>query len=264
MPLISVLMGAYNCADTLGASIEAIQNQTVTDWELIICDDGSTDTTVEVVRAYAAEDDRIVLLQNEKNHGLSYGLNRCIEAARGEFCARMDGDDLCEPTRFEIELAVLREHPEYALVSTTMKRFDENGVYSVPETGEAYVVTKKDFVKGSPFCHAPAMIRTEAYRQVNGYRDIERTRGVEDYDLWFRMYAAGMQGCMLRQPLYSMFDGREAAMRRSFRRRKNEAWVRKEGYRMLKTPWLSRVYVCKPILLGLIPQWLYKKLRRLK
>jgi glycosyltransferase EpsE len=264
MPTISVLMGAYNCSDTIGKSIESIQKQTVTDWEMIICDDGSTDRTVEVVQEYAKNDDRIVLIANKENKGLSYTLNHCLQYAKGTFCARMDGDDLCDETRFEKQLRFLTEHPEYDIVSTTMKRFDEAGEYNVPEIGETYEVTKKDFVKGSPFCHAPAMLKTEAYRKVGGYRDLDTTRGVEDYDSWFRMYAQGMKGCVICEPLYSMFDGRGAAVRRSFQRRKNEAWVRKEGYKMLKTPLLYRVYVLKPIVLGMVPQGLYKRIRKLK
>ncbi len=262
MPKISVIMGAYNCADTIEKSIESIQAQTVTDWEMIICDDGSTDNTAEIVDGCAKSDGRIILIQNESNRGLSYCLNRCIELAKGEFCARMDGDDLCDPLRFEKQVQFLVDNPEYGLVSTTMKRFDENGEYSVPATGEPYEATKKDFIKGSPFCHAPAMIRTESYKRVNGYRDIPKTRGVEDYDIWFRMYAAGIKGCVLQEPLYSMFDGRGAAKRRSYKRRMNEAWVRKEGYKMLKIPFFSRIYILKPLLLGLIPQWLYRKLRK--
>ena len=67
---------------------------------------------------------------------------------------------------------------------------------------------------------------------------------------------------MLENPLYSMFDGRSAAKRRTFKRRLNEAWVRKEGYKSLKTPLKYRVMVLKPILIGLMPQWLYVKLLR--
>ncbi|WP_290913127.1 glycosyltransferase, partial [Eubacterium sp.] len=69
MPRISVLMGAYNCADTIGQSIESIQMQTITDWEMIICDDGSSDNTIEVVKEYQKNDKRIILIQNDKNRG---------------------------------------------------------------------------------------------------------------------------------------------------------------------------------------------------
>ena len=261
MPRISVLMGAYNCAATIGKSIEAIQAQTFTDWEIIICDDGSSDDSVEIIQKYAKEDARIRLIANDCNYGLSYTLNRCIEQANGELCARMDGDDLCDPERFEKQVRFLEENPQYGFVSTTMKRFDEKGVYKIPSTAEPYEPTKKDYIKGSPFCHAPVMIRKEAYLAVNGYRVIKKTLGVEDYDLWFRLYAKGIKGCILNEPLYSMFDGRDAARRRTFKRRVNEAWVRRQGYKAIKAPFLMRIYVWKPIIIGLMPRWLYKILK---
>lgn len=262
MPKISVLMGAYNCAETIGKSIESIQAQTVTDWELIICDDGSSDNTIEIVKEYQNNDDRIVLIQNDKNRGLSYTLNHCLEVAKAEYCARMDGDDLCAPNRFEIQIKFLEEHPEYSFVSSTMKRFDEKGYYDEPVIGDGYEPTNMSFVKGSPFCHAPVMIKKEAYDAVDGYRVRPETLGVEDYDLWFRLYAKGYKGFMLENPLYDMFDGRGAAKRRTFKRRMNEAWVRKEGYKALKIPMIKRIFIFKPIAVGLIPQWLYVLLRR--
>lgn len=262
MPKISVLMGAYNCGKTIGASIESIIAQTFTDWELIICDDGSTDNTVTVVSEYAQKDCRIKLIKNDINHGLSYSLNRCIEVASGEYCARMDGDDLCDSTRFEKQASFLDKNQEYGFVSTTMKKFDEKGEYFVPDIGENYEPTKKDYIKGSPFCHAPTMFRKEAFHTVGGYRVLDKTLGVEDYDLWFRLYAKGIKGVVLNQPLYSMFDGRDAQRRRTFKRRLNEAWVRKQGYKIINAPLLMRIYVLKPILIGLLPHCLYKLIKR--
>jgi glycosyltransferase EpsE len=107
------------------------------------------------------------------------------------------------------------------------------------------------------------MIRTEAYRVIDGYRDIPEVRGVEDYDLWFRLYAKGYRGYVLGEPLYSMFDGRDAAHRRSFQRRLNEYWVRKQGYALLGISWWKRLYQYKPIVLAFIPQWLYRIIRPL-
>ena len=262
MPRVSVLMGAYNCAETIAESIRSIQAQTFSDWEMIVCDDGSADNVAEIVKEFCRDDARIRLISNDKNRGLSYTLNHCLQYAVGEYCARMDGDDLCDPRRFEKQVKFLDEHPEYGFVSTTMKRFDEEGYYQIPENGEPYEPSKKEYIKGSPFCHAPVMIRRQAYDAVDGYRVSDKLLGVEDYDLWFRLYACGIRGCMLREPLYSMFDGRGAGKRRTFRRRMNEAWVRRRGYKLIGVPLYLRIYVLKPIIIGLIPQWLYKLLRK--
>lgn len=262
MPRVSVLMGVYNCANTVEKSIDSIVDQTFTDWEFIICDDGSKDNTAAVVQAYAEREPRIKFIQNDRNHGLSYTLNHCLSVATGEYCARMDGDDLCDPTRFQKQIDFLEQHPEYGFVSCRMTRFDENGTYDVPEYIESFEPTMMDYIKGSPFCHAPVMIRKSSYDSVNGYRDIPETLCVEDYDLWFRLYAAGIKGYMLQEPLYHMFDGRGAAKRRTFKRRLNEAWVRKEGYKAIHAPMVTRVFILKPILIALIPQKIYILLLR--
>lgn len=262
MPKVSVLMGTFNCAATVEKSIYSIQEQTFSDWEMIVCDDGSSDRTKEIILAMAKSDPRIKFYENDRNRGLSYTLNHCLRHATGEFCARMDGDDLCDPTRFEKQVAFLEAHPEYGFVSTTMKRFDEKGVYQDPPKGDVHEPKMWDYIKGSPFCHAPVMIRKACYDAVNGYRDLPQTQQVEDYDLWFRLKAKGVRGCTLNEPLYSMFDGRDAAQRRSFRRRQNEAWVRKEGYRAIGAPAIAYLFVLKPILLGLLPQKVYRLLFR--
>lgn len=261
MPKISVLMGVYNCESTVAKSIDSIVSQTFSDWELIVCDDGSSDATFHIITRYAQKEPRIIILKNSTNQGLSYTLNKCLSIARGYYCARMDGDDLCDPTRLEKQSLFLDEHQEYGFVSSLMKRFDESGIYDVPVKVDSYSPSKMDYVKGSPFCHAPVMIRRSAYEAVGGYRDLPNTLGVEDYDLWFRLYAVGIKGYVLHEPLYSMFDGRDAARRRTFKRRLNEAWVRKEGYRAMGIPWLLRIYILKPIVIGLLPQFIYRLLR---
>lgn len=262
MPKVSVLMSVYNCESTVNKSIDSIINQTFTDWEFIICDDGSKDKTYKIIQEISKKEPRIVLVKNDRNRGLSYSLNHCLKVAKGTYCARMDGDDLCDPLRFEKQVEFLNNNDKYDFVSTTMTRFDEQGTYRIPDSVESYSPTKKDFIKGSPFCHAPVMIRRSAYDAVNGYRDIPQTLGVEDYDLWFRLYAKGYRGYVLQEPLYHMFDGRGAAKRRTFKRRLNEAWVRKNGYKLLKIPMIFRIYAIKPILVGIIPRYIYKKVLR--
>lgn len=128
-PTISVIMGAYNCARTLPEAIAAIQHQTVSDWEFIICDDGSSDETWQVASEFQRNDERIVLLRNEKNLGLNATLNKCLAAASGYYIARMDGDDVCTPDRFEKELALYAEHPEAGVISCSMSFFDDEGIF---------------------------------------------------------------------------------------------------------------------------------------
>ena len=102
---ISVIMGIYNCANTLGEALDCIINQTYTNWEVIMCDDYSSDDTVQIAEKYVQKyPGKFLLLKNKENHGLNYTLNKCLKVANGDYIARMDGDDLCAVDRFEKKL----------------------------------------------------------------------------------------------------------------------------------------------------------------
>jgi len=255
---VSVLIGIYNCASTLDEALESLYNQTFQDFKIILCDDGSSDNTYQVAKSHADAHDNIVLIKNEKNMGLNYTLNRCFEYADTEYCARMDGDDISLPTRFEKEVNFLDTHPEYAIVSAPMYHFDENGVFRIG-TGNGEP-NPTDYVKHVPFCHAPCMVRTEAYKAVEGYTVSDKFLRQEDYHLWLKMYVKGFRGYMLNEPLYSMRDDRNALARRNWKSRRNEAYVKYLACRMLHLPLPYYIYCIKPIILYLLPKRAYKYL----
>ena len=257
----SVIMGIYNCAGTLSEAIESILNQTITNWELIMCDDGSTDDTYNVAKEYAlVHKEKIVLLKNKKNMGLNYTLNRCLSVAKGNYIARMDGDDLCTNNRLEIELNTLKQEPEIAIVSSDMQYFDETGVWG--NISHMTYPTDIDFLHGSPFCHAPCLVKKEAYLTVGGYSEEKRLLRVEDYHLWIKMYKEGYKGKNIHMPLYQMRDDRNAYSRRKFRYRINESYVRILAVKELKLPVTGYIYAIKPILVGLLPPAIYNFLHK--
>lgn len=260
MTQVSVLMGIYNCAYTLEEAVNSIINQTFTDWELIMCDDCSTDNTLAVAQELAKKDSRIKVIKNEKNLTLAPTLNRCLEVASGKYVARMDGDDVCDPTRFEKEFKVLESHDCYAIVSCNMNLYDNGGIYRVIKYKE--VPQKQDFITGSQFCHAGCMVRTEAIKAVNGYSESMDYKRVEDYDLWVRMYRAGYIGYNIQEPLYSMRDDRNALSRRTFESRKNEARVVKNVYKWFNMPKKNVIYVIVPIIKWFVPNCVYKYIHK--
>ena len=262
MARVSVLMGIFNCASTLAEALDSLYAQTYKDFKIILCDDGSADDTYNVAKSYVDNHDNITLVRNDRNRGLNYTLNRCLELADTEYCARMDGDDLSLPTRFEKEVEFLDNHPEYAIVTTPMLYFDEGGVFRRGIGGKEPKLT--DFPKFSPFCHAPCMIRTDAYKAVGGYTVADNLLREEDYHLWIKMYQMGFRGYTLSEPLYMMRDNRDAAKRRSFKSRKNEAYVKHLAVKMLKLPFYYNVYCLKPLILGIMPTWLYRWLYKLR
>ena len=122
---VTVIMGIYNCQDTLEEAIDSLIAQTYVDWNLIMCDDGSKDDTVTVAKKIAEKlPGRVLILQNKQNKGLNYTLNRCLKHVNGEYTARMDADDVSLPERFQKEVGFLDTHKEYDFVSTPMILYD--------------------------------------------------------------------------------------------------------------------------------------------
>lgn len=236
--------------------------QTYRDFELLLCDDGSTDDTLELAHRLSMTDSRIRVFSNGKNMGLNHALNRCLAETRGEFFARMDGDDRCAANRLEKLVAALDAKPDIALVSSWMTTFDKDGAWGMvrPHPNP----TSSDFLRGSPFCHAPCMMRTDILRSLGGYCTEPFVTRCEDLDLWFRLYAAGHKGANIQVSLYSMRDDRNARNRRTFKSRVNEARTLWRGFRMLDFPLYQQFYAIRPILVGLLPGFVYDILHRRK
>lgn len=260
---VSVIMGIYNCASTLQEAVESIQAQTYTNWNMILCDDGSTDDTYAVAVRLAQDDSRIKVIKNKQNMGLNATLNHCLEYADGEYIARMDGDDECVPERFEKQAAYLDAHPEVGIVSSGMLFFDETGVWGQTKP-RSVAPTAHQVVLGSPICHAPAMLRAECYKSVDGYSDKKYTMRVEDVDLWIRLYANGYQCHNFEEPLYLMRNDQNAFQRRKYRYRINSVLVRLHGCRLMHLELVCYAKAFRPMIVGLIPENLRIKYRKQK
>ena len=161
-PVVSVVMGTYEPdLSELSAAVRSIRMQTLSSWELLICDDGSTEETYRNIKKLAACDPRIRVSRNSKNRGLAYALNRCILHAGGEFIARMDADDISRPERFMKQVKFLRENPEYMWVSSAADLFEGKRVW-----GSAYrpeMPDARSFLHSSPYIHPAVMFRREVF-----------------------------------------------------------------------------------------------------
>jgi glycosyltransferase involved in cell wall biosynthesis len=185
-PLISVVMPVYNCGRYVAQAVESILAQTLADFEFVVIDDGSTDKTSKVLRRYAARDPRIRIV-SRPNRGLVASLNEGLALALGEFIARMDGDDIALPSRFERQVAFLRQHPDIVCVGSAVLEIDEVGRELVvsPQPLDDETIQELS-LKGLPkIWHPTAMMRREAVHSIGGYRP-----GMclgEDLDLWLRL-----------------------------------------------------------------------------
>jgi glycosyltransferase EpsE len=261
-PLVSVMMAIYNCEETLEEAIKCIINQTYLNWELILYDDCSTDNTYNKALEIAKTDSRIKVYKNEKNLTLAPTLNNCLHVAKGEYVARMDGDDICDVARFEKEVSFLTNNQEYAVVSCQMYMYDENGIYANVAYPEYPV--KENLASYSPLCHAGSMMRKSVLEELKGYNISSEVERIEDYDLWVRLYENGYKAYNIQEYLYSMRNDRNAIKRKKYKFRISEYKLKKKACKIFNLSIKYRLQAYRPLILGLMPSFTYKILQRIK
>lgn len=263
MPTISVIMGVYNCKNTLKEAIDSILCQTYTDWELILCDDSSVDNTYTIAEEYRNNyPDKIILLKNEQNLGLPETLNRCLAVAKGNYIARMDGDDISLPNRFEKQIKFFEQNPDVDCVGTGMTRFDENGDFD-----KVFPVIHPDkfTLKLYPLCyHATLMMKKNCYDIINGYVSIPRTLRCEDIDMWFRFASKDFKADNINECLYKVREDRFALNRRKLKYAINTVKTNFYGFRLLDYPAYLYPFAFKPLVSHFIPYKIKVKLRNHK
>lgn len=183
MPRISVILPVYNCEKYINETIQSVIDQTFQDFELLIIDDCSTDSTVAIIKSF--NDHRIQLIRKEKNTGYTNSLNYAVSIAKGEYVARMDGDDICLPKRFEKQVAFLDQNPNVILCGTSIQIIGKNKISHYPSLHDEIMV-KLCF--GNSFFHPSVMGRVNIFKE-NPY-DIN-FEPAEDYDLWTRLVFKG-------------------------------------------------------------------------
>jgi glycosyltransferase involved in cell wall biosynthesis len=186
---ISVVMPCYNSEKYISFAIESILNQTFSDFEFIIVDDGSTDKSKDIILSY--NDERIKYIYQE-NSGCAVACYRGCKEAIGEYIARMDTDDISEKNRFEEQVRFLNTHPDYILVASACTYIDENGAIigrSFPYTANSNIKRRLlQGLQGSPIAHPTVMYRKVAYEKSGGYIGV---RTGEDFFLWNKMAKFG-------------------------------------------------------------------------
>lgn len=190
MAVISIVIPAYNAELTIKKTIESVQQQTFTDWEVIIINDGSTDRTVEVVQSI--QDERLKIFTYE-NGGVCVARDRGISHATGEFIAFLDADDLWTPDKLELQLAALQQHPEAGVAYswTCFMDVDEQGNVSayLPSAPYAFVGNVYQRLLVSDFVHSGSntLVRRQAIDSVGGFDPT--CAGCADWDYWLRLSA---------------------------------------------------------------------------
>lgn len=256
---VSVIMAAYNAEETIEAAIRSILLQTHDNFELIICDDASTDNTWCLMRSLADEDSRIRLIRQEKNRGSAVARNRCLLQAQGEYIAIMDADDLCSENRLAVQVSFLEKHREVAFVGLLGEVF-----HNIPgDCSKCYpYVAKpaaKDFLMTLPFVHASLMFRSTAIGR--GYPEERKALRSEDYAFLMERYAAGLRGENTTDAVYYIREDADTFKRRKYRYRLTEVGVKWKGFSALGLMPKGILFAIKPLIVGLVPPKILERLK---
>lgn len=194
-PQISVILPFFNAEAFIKDSIESVFSSTFDNFELILINDGSTDSSLSIAKMIAAKDSRIRLFSRE-HEGIAAALNHGISYSESEIIARMDADDICQPARFQLQYEMLKTNRNIALTSCIVEPFSNGSISEGMKRHIDWVnssVMQKEIFRDlfieSPLIHSSVMFRKSVIDQVGAYREYN---GPEDYDLWLRMAEAGM------------------------------------------------------------------------
>lgn len=186
--LVSVIMTNYNTPEKyLREALDSILNQTYTNFEFIIVDDGSTDNSLSVIESYA--DSRIIVLKNDENIGLTKSLNKALEISKGEYVARMDSDDISEPERFEKQVNYLRKNDNVVVCGTWARNFGDWKKYNSNEILCRKIPDRETFRIFQLFGNNPNIVHISAmfnHRLMRKYsiKYNEKYIYAQDYRMW--------------------------------------------------------------------------------
>lgn len=188
-PLISVVMPARNVEHYVSDAIESVLNQTYKNFEFIIIEDSSTDSTLDIIKGFKKKDRRIILIRNENNLGVTISLNKGVKKARGKYIIRMDADDWSYPNRFESQVKLMEDHPDVVVSGFNIEVCNAQlKTKYVRKYHQDDSTIRKHLFRYSPFAH-PATIWKAGVLRKELYN--EKIRICQDYELYFRVGKIG-------------------------------------------------------------------------
>ncbi|HET7434582.1 MAG TPA: glycosyltransferase family A protein [Thermoanaerobaculia bacterium] len=221
-PFVSVLVPVFNGERFLDEAVASVLRQDFADFELLVVDDGSTDRTPELLRAWCERDGRVVVVTAPRNLGISAASNLGLRQARGTYVARLDSDDVMMPGRLAAQAALLDARPDVVMVSSAYEVIDEAGrVLGAGRSEEAHEVVQHLLgFYNSAGGNGRAMYRRDALLRARGYRE-EYSISV-DYDLAVRLLRLGRFATLPMLGIQQREHGAQSTNR--FRDRKREVW----------------------------------------
>ena len=213
-PKISVLMSVYNSDEYISYSIKSILEQSYKKFEFLIVDDGSKDDSLKIIKKYSKKDQRIKIIINKKNIGLTKSLNKLAKIAKGNFIARMDADDISHTERFKEQINWFRKNPKKILLGTSGIKIDEKGniIKSLNLKSLSHKKILKKLTFNNLYLHSSTMFKKSLFFKVGGYRNFFKY--AQDYDLWCRMSKYGLVGNLNKELVSIRFHSKSLSYKK--------------------------------------------------
>lgn len=262
---VSIIMSVYNDEKYLADAISSMLKQTYQNLEFIICNDCSTDGSEQIIKKFMEQDERIVYFKNDKNLGLAASLNKCLTIVTGDYVARMDSDDYSLEDRLEKQVEFLDKNEWCSVIGGQMVYMNGDNVVDYTNVSNYKIeISKEDVMKRVSIAHPTVMMRKKVIDQVGGYTVGELTHRAEDYDLWCKMAEKGYVLHNLSDVVLKYRQDAVSIKKRKYRYRIEEFriknyWRKRMGYSIVYV-----VYAIKPLLIGLLPKFVYMKLKKIK
>lgn len=225
-PRVAVIMAVYNCERYIDECIKSVLSQTFREFEFVIVDDASTDGTLNIIKKYAQQDNRILYAVNEVNSERSFSRNKAVELSNSDIIAVMDADDVAMPDRLEKQVAVMCAHQDVAVVGGAMVGYEDERLFVAHTTR-----LPAKLLFNSVIYHPTCMFRKEAFQRVGGYDKNQPL--AEDYSLWVNFVRNGyslanIQDVLVRYRVHP--DKPRVSYREALRQSMNTVWLRQLSY----------------------------------
>ena len=256
---ISILIPVYNAEKYLQISIDSIIGQSHKNWKIIAINDGSTDKSLAILKKYKKKlGKKMILLNNKKNRGIAYSLNKTLLHVDTEYFCRQDADDISKFNRFEVLLKSLNKNTKFDFVSSRMKSVTEkklifplNSIKKFP----LYV----DFIKGLPFCNAPTIFKSSIIKnEIKFNTSIRFKKRFEDYDFFFQCYDKGHFGFNISEITYFVRQDLDYFKKIKFYDRISEVLLKFKIFRKFKLEYKLIFYIVLPLIKFFFPFFLLK------
>jgi glycosyltransferase EpsE len=260
--LVSVIMSVYNSSSYMEYAIQSILDQTYTNFEFLIMDDGSLDESLTILQRYEKKDPRIRVYKNKTNCGLTASLNKLIKKTHGDFIARMDSDDISIKTRLEKQVRYFQTDSNLDILGTFAEDIDKNSHV----TRKRKMPVKDREIKRmlpviNPLNHPSVMFKKSIISKIGYYN--EKFRTTQDYDLWFRAAAAGLRFYNIPEFLIQYRVDNNYMTKKAWKYRWTELKIRLAGYKTIKLPFYKWGYLFIPLILGIAPEYLFSLLKKI-